>query len=163
MEPGNLQRLCGTPGARSGQARPQSKDSCPSYDDFRPGLTVRGEGVGWGEVAQVRHDACRWSLETCRGCAGPRGPIWPSATSIQGFLPELRRFQAGAGVRERGWVLVGVWWRKCDMMRVVGAWKPAEAVRDPRSPIWPSATSIQGFLPGLGRFEAGFEDRKSVV
>ena len=29
MEPGNLQRLCGTPGARSGQARPQSKDSCP--------------------------------------------------------------------------------------------------------------------------------------
>jgi hypothetical protein len=27
MEPGNLQRLCGTPGARSGQARPQSKDS----------------------------------------------------------------------------------------------------------------------------------------
>ena len=32
------------------------------------------EGVGWGEVAQVRHDACRWSLETCRGCAGPPGP-----------------------------------------------------------------------------------------
>ena len=63
MEPGNLQRLCGTPGARSGQAPPQSKDSCLSYDDFRP---VRGcetrEGVGWGEVAQVRHDACRWSL-----------------------------------------------------------------------------------------------------
>jgi hypothetical protein len=25
-------------------------------------------------VAQVRHDACRWSLETCRGCAGPPGP-----------------------------------------------------------------------------------------
>ena len=33
------------------------------------------------------------------------------------------------------------------MMRVDGAWKPAEAVRDPRGPIWPSATSIQGFLP----------------
>jgi hypothetical protein len=32
------------------------------------------EGVGRGEVAQVRHDACRWSLETCRGCAGPPGP-----------------------------------------------------------------------------------------
>ena len=32
------------------------------------------EGVGWGEVAQVRPDACRWSLETCRGCAGPPGP-----------------------------------------------------------------------------------------
>jgi hypothetical protein len=32
------------------------------------------EGVGWGEVAQVRHDACRWSLETSRGCAGPPGP-----------------------------------------------------------------------------------------
>ena len=75
MEPGNLQRLCGTPGARSGQARPQSKGSCPSYDDFSP---VGGSGVreddGWGEVAQVRHDACRWSLETCRCCAGPPGP-----------------------------------------------------------------------------------------
>jgi hypothetical protein len=71
MEPGNLQRLCGTPGARSGQARPQSEDSCPSYDDFSPGSTVRGCG---GEVAQVRHGACRWSLETCRGCAGPPGP-----------------------------------------------------------------------------------------
>jgi hypothetical protein len=45
MEPGNLQRLCGTPGPRSGQARPQSKDSCPSYDDFSPGSTVRGAGV----------------------------------------------------------------------------------------------------------------------
>jgi hypothetical protein len=33
-----------------------------------------GAGVGRGEVAQVRHDACRWSLETCRGCAGPPGP-----------------------------------------------------------------------------------------
>jgi predicted metalloprotease len=32
------------------------------------------EGVGRGEVAQVRHDACRWSLEACRGCAGPPGP-----------------------------------------------------------------------------------------
>jgi hypothetical protein len=32
------------------------------------------EGGGWGEVAQVRHDACRWSLEACRGCAGPPGP-----------------------------------------------------------------------------------------
>ena len=42
-------------------------------------------------------------------------------------------------------------------MRADGAWKPAEAVRDPRGPIWPSATSIQGFLPGLGRFEAGFD------
>ena len=49
MEPGNLQRLCGTPGARSGQA-----------------------------------------------------------TSIQGFLPELGRFQ----VRGRGRVLDGVRWRK---------------------------------------------------
>ena len=38
------------------------------------------------------------------------------------------------------------------MMRVDGAWKPAEAVRDPRGPIWPGATSIQGFLPELGRF-----------
>jgi hypothetical protein len=75
MEPGNLQRLCGTPGPRSGQARPQSKDSCPSYDDFSPGSTVRGvTGVGRGEVAQVRHGACGWSLETCRGCAGPPGP-----------------------------------------------------------------------------------------
>ena len=27
------------------------------------------------------------------------------------------------------------------MMRVDGAWKPSEAVRDPRGPIWPSATS----------------------
>ena len=27
-----------------------------------------------GEVAQVRHDACRWNLETCRDCAGPPGP-----------------------------------------------------------------------------------------
>ena len=42
-------------------------------------------------------------------------------------------------------------------MRADGAWKPAEAVRDPRGPIWPSATSIQGFLHGLGRFEAGFD------
>ena len=42
---------------------------------------------------------------------GPRGPIWPSATSIQGFLPELGRFQAGV-VRERGRVLDGVRWRK---------------------------------------------------
>jgi len=25
-------------------------------------------------VERVRHDACRWSLETCRGCAGPPGP-----------------------------------------------------------------------------------------
>ena len=41
------------------------------------------------------------------------------------------------------------------MMRVDGAWKPPEAVRDPRGPIWPSATSIQGFLPELGRFQAG--------
>jgi hypothetical protein len=41
------------------------------------------------------------------------------------------------------------------MMRVDGAWKPAEAVRDPRGPIWPSATSIRGFLPELGRFQAG--------
>ena len=98
MEPGNLQRLCGTPGAQSGQARPQSKDSCPSYDDFRPGSTVRG----------VR-------------------------------------------------VLGGVRWRKRDMMRVDGAWKPPETVRDPRGPIWPSATSIQGFLPELGRFEAGVD------
>ena len=98
MEPGNLQRLCGTPGARSGQARHQSEDSCPSYDDFRPGSRVRG----------VR-------------------------------------------------VLDGVRWRKGDMMRVDGAWKPAEAVRDPRGPIWPGATSIQGFLPELGRFEAGFD------
>ena len=32
------------------------------------------EGVGWGEVAQVRHDACRCSLETSRGCVGPPGP-----------------------------------------------------------------------------------------
>jgi hypothetical protein len=36
---------------RSGQARPQSKDSCPSYDDFSPGSTVRGvrvlDGVRW--------------------------------------------------------------------------------------------------------------------
>jgi hypothetical protein len=40
-------------------------------DDFRPRAR---EGVGWGEVSQVRHDACRWSLETCRGCAGPPGP-----------------------------------------------------------------------------------------
>jgi drug/metabolite transporter (DMT)-like permease len=31
-----------------------------------------------------------------------RGPIWPSATSIQGFLPELRRFQGGAGVQDEG-------------------------------------------------------------
>ena len=46
-------------------------------------------------------------------------------------------------------------WHKCDMMRADGAWKPAEAVRDPRGPIWPSATSIQGFLPELGRFQAG--------
>ena len=35
----------------------------------------------------------------------------PSATSIQGFLPELGRFQAGV-VRERGRVLDGVRWRK---------------------------------------------------
>jgi hypothetical protein len=35
------------------------------------------------------------------------------------------------------------------MVRVDGAWKPAEAVRDPRGPIWPSATSIRGFLPEL--------------
>jgi hypothetical protein len=48
MEPGNLQRLCGTPGARSGQARPQSKDSCLSYDDFSLGLTVRGCGGAGG-------------------------------------------------------------------------------------------------------------------
>ena len=41
------------------------------------------------------------------------------------------------------------------MVRVDGAWKPAEAVRDPRAPIWPSATSIRGFLPELGRFQAG--------
>ncbi len=40
-------------------------------------------------------------------------------------------------------------WRKWDMMRVDGAWKPAEAVRDPRGPIWPNATSLQGFLPEL--------------
>jgi hypothetical protein len=32
------------------------------------------------------------------------------------------------------------------MMRVDGAWK---AVRDPRGPIWPSATSIQGFQSGF--------------
>ena len=42
------------------------------------------------------------------------------------------------------------------MMRVDGAWKPAEAVRDPRAPIWPSATSIQGFLPELRRFQDDF-------
>jgi hypothetical protein len=41
------------------------------------------------------------------------------------------------------------------MVRVDGAWKPAEAVWDPRGPIWPSATSIQGFLPELRRFQAG--------
>jgi hypothetical protein len=35
---------------------------------------VAREGVGRGEVAQVRHGACRWSLETSRGCAGPPGP-----------------------------------------------------------------------------------------
>jgi hypothetical protein len=39
------------PRPRSGQARPQSKDSCPSYDDFSPGSTVRGvrvlDGVRW--------------------------------------------------------------------------------------------------------------------
>ena len=43
----------------------------------------------------------------------------------------------------------GVRWRKGDMMRVDGDWKPAEAVRDPPGPIWPSATSIRGFLPEL--------------
>jgi len=29
----------------------------------------------------------------------------------------------------------GVRWSESDMMRVDGAWKPAEAVRDPRGPI----------------------------
>ena len=52
-------------------------------------------------------------------------------------------------------------------MRVDGAWKHAEAVQDPRGPIWPSATSIQGFLPGLGRFQVrgrgrGAESRSGV-
>ena len=76
----------------------------------------------------------------------PQGPIWPSATSIRGVLPELGRFQSGfdgAGLRGRGRVLDGVRLRKRDMMRADDAWKPAEAVRDPRAPIWPSATSIQ--------------------
>ena len=45
-EPGNLQRLCGTPGARSGQARPQSKDSCP-----RVRRCVRGKGVALSSAA----------------------------------------------------------------------------------------------------------------
>jgi hypothetical protein len=39
----------------------------------------------------VRHDACRWSLESC---AGPPGPV------------------DGAGVRGRGRVLDGVRWGK---------------------------------------------------
>ena len=44
------------------------------------------------------------------------------------------------------------------------AWKPPEAVRDPRGPIWPSATSIQGFLPELGRFQAGVvRERRRVL
>jgi hypothetical protein len=41
------------------------------------------------------------------------------------------------------------------MVRVDGAWKPAEAVRDPRAPIWPSATSIQGLLPSYDDFSPG--------
>ncbi len=53
----------------------QSEDSCPSYDDLSARFDgEKGEGVGRGEVAQVRHGACGWSLETCRGCAGPPGP-----------------------------------------------------------------------------------------
>jgi hypothetical protein len=112
MEPGNLQRLCGTPGARSGQARPQSEDSCPSYDDFSPGSTVRGCG---GEVAQVRHGACRWSLETCRGCAGPPGPDLAKRDLNPRIPARVMTISVRArqwGMRGRGRVLDGVRWRK---------------------------------------------------
>jgi hypothetical protein len=105
MEPGNLQRLCGTPGARSGQARPQSEDSCPSYDDFSPGSTVRGCG---GEVAQVRHGACRWSLETCRGCAGPPGPD----LAKRDLNPRIPARVMTISVRARRCGGAGVRWRK---------------------------------------------------
>jgi hypothetical protein len=112
MEPGNLQRLCGTPGARSGQARPQSEDSCPSYDDFSPGSTVGDagarEGVGWGEVAQVRHGACRWSLETCRGCAGPPGPD----LAKRDLNPRIPARVMTISVRARRCGGAGVRWRK---------------------------------------------------
>ena len=111
MEPGNLQMLYKTPGPRSGQARPQSKDSCPSYDDFSPG---GGSGVreddGWGEVAQVRHDACRWSLETCRCCTRPPGPdlakrdLNPRIPARVMTISVRVRRCGGSGVREDdGW------------------------------------------------------------
>jgi hypothetical protein len=47
------------------------------------------EGGGWGEVAQVRHDAADGAWKPAEAVRDPRGPIWPSATSIQGFLLEL--------------------------------------------------------------------------
>jgi hypothetical protein len=57
------------------------------------------EGVAWGDVAQVRHDACGWSLETCRGCAGPPGPDL-AKRDLNPRIPARVRTISGAGARK---------------------------------------------------------------
>jgi hypothetical protein len=54
-------------------AAKKAKTSTLSTEGVDP-HPLGGAGVGRGEVAQVSHGACGWSLETCRGCAGPPGP-----------------------------------------------------------------------------------------
>jgi hypothetical protein len=93
-------------------------------------------------VAHLLHTCCTHAVGDVRKCS-----ILPSLS-----LPCILCIRVVC-VGERGRVLGGVRWGKRDMMRVDGAWKPVETVRDPRAPIWPSATSIQGFLPELGRFQ----------
>ena len=103
-------RLCVTPGAQPGEARPQLEDSCPGYGDLTPVLTVltvrAREGEGRGEMVQVRQDACRWSLEVygrlCRTPGAQSGKAQPQ--SENSFLPKLCQFDASFdGEGEGGW------------------------------------------------------------
>jgi hypothetical protein len=60
----------------------------------------------------VRHGACGWSLETCRGCAGPPGPdLAKRDLNPRIPCPSYDDFSPGSTVRGAG-VLDGVRWRK---------------------------------------------------
>jgi hypothetical protein len=60
----------------------------------------------------VRHGACGWSLETCRGCAGPPGPdLAKPRPQSKDSCPSYDDFSPGSTVRGVR-VLDGVRWRK---------------------------------------------------
>ena len=108
-------RLRGTPGAQPDEARPQSEDSCPSYGDLTPVLTVRArEGGGRGEMVQVRQDACRWSLVICRRLRGtPGAQPGKARPQSEDSCPSYGDLNAVLTVRAReGRVEDGVRWCK---------------------------------------------------